>query len=71
MARVSRKLKNSDNSDLLRQSHARLTQCSKPVKNRQNPGFLNLNSSRFLSWIVLFCEIQNNINAITMCIELE
>ena len=34
-------------SDLLRKTHARLTQCLKPVKNRKNPVFL-IYSSRFL-----------------------
>ena len=36
MTRVSRELKKCDNSYLLRKTHARLTQCSKPVKNRKN-----------------------------------
>ena len=31
--------KNCDRSDLLRKTHTRLTQCSKPVKNRKNPFF--------------------------------
>ena len=31
--------KNCDKSDLLRKTHTRLTQCSKPVKNRKNPFF--------------------------------
>ena len=39
MARVSRELKNCDNSDLLRKTLARLKRCSKPVKNRKNPCF--------------------------------
>ena len=42
MARVSRELKNCFNSDLLRKIHARLTQCSKLVKNRKKPVFFNL-----------------------------
>ena len=48
MARVSRELKNCDNSDLLRKTLARLTQCSKPVKNRKKTRFL-IYSSRFMN----------------------
>ena len=39
MARVSRNKKNYVNSDMLRKTHARLAQCSKPVKNRKNEFF--------------------------------
>ena len=35
MARVSREYKNYDYSDLLCKTHARLIQCSKPVKNSE------------------------------------
>ena len=42
MARVSREKKNCDNSDLLRTTHARLTQCSKLVRNRKKNHFSNL-----------------------------
>ena len=37
-----------DNSDLLRKTYVRLTQCSKPVKNRKKSGFFKIYSSRFL-----------------------
>ena len=47
MTRVSRELKKCDNSYLLRKTHARLTQCSKPVKNRKNL-FFSIYSSIFL-----------------------
>ena len=40
MARVLREWNNCNNSDLLRKTHARLTQCSKPVKNWKKPVFL-------------------------------
>ena len=40
--------KNCDNSDLLRKTYARLTQCSKPVKKREKPVFFKFYSSRFL-----------------------
>ena len=48
LARVSWEYKNCDkNSDLLHKTNARLTQCSKLVKNRKKPVCL-IYSSRFL-----------------------